>query len=242
MLDGVTISAAYLGAYLIRLDFSIPNDDFLELLGDLPHVLLMSYAALFLSGVYKSIWRYSEISDGLRFGKAAAFAGGLLAALRLWRGGPVSWSIVILFTILLSNLLIATRLSFTVFRRGVAHLARGVRTVLIVGAGANADAALQFLMSSAEGGVKVIGLLDNDPFKRGKLIRGVPVLGPLAELDRVYQRSQFQELVLTYPSFTQAEVTFLQSFVLRTGVSISNFTMGAHPQLAVPAGLAVAGS
>jgi UDP-GlcNAc:undecaprenyl-phosphate/decaprenyl-phosphate GlcNAc-1-phosphate transferase len=242
MLDGVTISAAYLGAYLIRLDFAIPEERFYGLLSDLPQLLIISYAALFFSGVYRSIWRYSELSDALRFAKASIIAGALLAAVRLWGGGPVSWSIVILFTILLCNLLIATRLSFTVFRRGVAHLAQAARTVLLVGAGNNADAALQFLMSSPEGGAKVIGILDNDPFKQGKLIRGVRVLGPLAEIDQVYQRSRFEELVLTYPSFTQAEVTFLQSFAHRTGVSVSNFTMGAHPQLETPTDLAVAGS
>jgi UDP-GlcNAc:undecaprenyl-phosphate/decaprenyl-phosphate GlcNAc-1-phosphate transferase len=244
MLDGVTISAAYIGAYLIRLDFAIPDERFHALLADLWQLLLVSYLAFFMSGVYRSIWRYSELSDAMRFAKAATIAGGLLAALRLARGGPVSWSIMILFSILLSNLLIATRLSFTVFRRAAAHLARGTRTVLIVGAGTNADAALQFLMSLPDGGSKVIGILDNDLFKQGKLIRGVPVLGPLTELDRVYQRSNFQELVVTSLSLTPAEVALLHSFARLNRLTISSFTAGAlaHPGNPVDLTLSAAGS
>jgi UDP-GlcNAc:undecaprenyl-phosphate/decaprenyl-phosphate GlcNAc-1-phosphate transferase len=236
MLDGVTISAAYIGAYLIRLDFRIPDDRLHALLNELWQVLLLSYAALFISGVYRSIWRYTEVSDVVRFAKAAAIAGGLLAELRHWQGGPVSWSIVILFSILLSNLLVVTRISFTVFRRATTRLARNTHGVLIVGAGATADAALQLLMSSPDVGTRVIGLLDDDRFKQGMVIRGVPVLGPFAELERLYRHSKFEELLLASSSLTQEQIAFLHSFARQTGVGIRSFVAGGQAQLKGAAG------
>jgi len=242
MLDGAIISAAYLGAYLIRLDFAIPDTRFATIVSGLWQVVPLGYLAFLTSGVYRSIWRHVEISDTLRFAKAGVIAGGLLAGLRLLERAPVSWSIVILFSLLLFNLLTATRLSFVVFRRAVARLARNARTVLIVGAGTTADAALQFLMSS-EGLVRnVIGFLDDDHFKHGKVIRGVPVLGPVSDLEAAYLRLKFDDLVLATDSISQSQLLLLQAFARRTGVSVSNFAMGARPQLEVQADLAVAGS
>jgi UDP-GlcNAc:undecaprenyl-phosphate/decaprenyl-phosphate GlcNAc-1-phosphate transferase len=243
LLDGAIISAAYLGAYLIRLDFDIPDARFTTIVFGLWQVVPLGYLALFTSGVYRSIWRHFEISDTLRCAKAGVMAGALLSALRLLQRAPVSWSISILFGLLLFNLLAATRLSFVVFRRGVAHLARDARIVLIVGAGVTADAALQFLTSSSNGPARnVIGFLDDDYFKHGKVIRGVPVLGPVSAMEAIYLRVKYDELVLATDSLSQAQLVLLQAFARRTGVSISNFEMGAHPQLGVPAELAVAGS
>lgn len=226
MLDAANVSAAYFGAYLIRMDFSIPDEFFHQLLRNLWQVLLVSYSALFVAGVYRNIWRHTELSDATRFAKAAVVASGMLI---LWQGNPVSWSIIILFAILLFNLLTATRLSFVVLRRALAKLGRS-RTVLIVGVTATADTALQFFMSSFSGGwCHVIGFLDDDGFKHGKVIRGVPVLGSIADLDNVYVRSKFDELVLASDSIPPSQLTFLSSFAHRKGVSLSNFIVGARP-------------
>jgi FlaA1/EpsC-like NDP-sugar epimerase len=243
LLDGATICAAYLGAYLVRLNFDIPDARFTRIVLDLWQVVPLGYGALFAAGVYRSIWRHFEISDTLRFAKAGLIAGILLAGLRLLEREPVSWSISILFSLLLFNLLAATRLSFVVFRRAVAHLARNARTVLIVGAGITADAALRFLTSSTNGPVRnVIGFLDDDYFKHGKVIRGVPVLGPVSDLEAAYLRLKFEELVLATEAIPQSQLVLLQAFGRRTGVVVSNFAVGAHPQLEGPAAFAAAGS
>jgi UDP-GlcNAc:undecaprenyl-phosphate GlcNAc-1-phosphate transferase len=243
MLDGAIISAAYVGAYLIRLDFVIPQARLETIVFGLWQVIPIGYLALFTSGVYRSIWRHVAISDTLRFAKAGLIAGALLSALRLLEQVPVSWSISILFSLLMFNLLAASRLSFVVFRRAVAQLAHNARTVLILGAGPTADVASQFLTLSGDGLVRnVIGFLDDDYFKHGKVIHGVPVLGPISDLEAAYMRLKFDELVLATDSISQSQLVSLQAFASRTGVPVSNFAMSAHPQLGVPAALAVAGS
>ncbi|MBV8454663.1 MAG: hypothetical protein JOZ29_20675 [Deltaproteobacteria bacterium] len=143
----------------------------------------------------------------------------------------MSWSILMLFSILLFNLLAATRFSFTLFRRAAAYLAGGSRAVLIVGAGAAGDAAMQFLRSSPYGVRRVIGFLDDDAFKHGKLIHGVPVLGALAELDRVYLSSKFDELLLAFDAVPETQLAVWHSFARRNGIIISSFTVGSHPRL-----------
>jgi UDP-GlcNAc:undecaprenyl-phosphate GlcNAc-1-phosphate transferase len=242
MLDGAIISAAYLGAYLVRLDFLIPDARLRQIVLDLRYIVPLGYLALFASGVYRSIWSHVEISDTLRFAKAAVIAAGLLSILRLLQGTPLSWSISILFALFLFNLLAAARLSFVVFRRAVARLAHNSRTVLIVGAGATADAALQFLTTSSMGlRPKVIGFIDDDHFKHGKMIRGVPVLGSISDFEQVYERLNFDELVLASDSISQSQLVSLYAFARKTGVSVSNFAIGAYPQREFPAELAVAG-
>lgn len=232
LLDAATISAAFFGAYLIRLDFHIPGPLVRRLVSEWWQVVAVSYAALFAAGVYRSIWRYTELSDSVRFMSAAIVAGAMFAALQFTLGGPVSWSVVLLFTILLCNLLTATRISFKVLRRGVAWLARSHRRVLIFGAGRTGDRALEFLLSTPNGVInQVIGFLDDDPFKHGKRIQGRPVLGPIELIDQVYESVSFDEIVLAVDDLPAARERMLRAFVSRRGVTLRNFAMGHGPRL-----------
>jgi FlaA1/EpsC-like NDP-sugar epimerase len=86
-------------------------------------------------------------------------------------------------------------------------------------------------MSSPYDVCKVIGFLDDDAFKHGKLIHGVPVLGALAELDRVYLGSKFDELLLSSDAVSETQLAVLHSFARRNGVVISSLAVGLHPQL-----------
>jgi UDP-GlcNAc:undecaprenyl-phosphate GlcNAc-1-phosphate transferase len=226
LLDAGTITFAYIGAYLIRLDFAITQSQFRYLAGTLWQVLLLSYVAFLIGGVYRNIWRYTSVSDALRFARAAAIAGVLVGSLTIFNHGAISWSITLLFTILLANLLIATRFSFHLLRWGVLRLARSSRRVLIFGAGRTGAAAANDL-HSRRGGVlvTVIGFLDDDPFKRGKIIHGSRVLGPLESIEAVYRRMRFDEVIIAATNVADSRLNRLREFSQRNRIILTSFEL-----------------
>jgi len=226
LLDMETISVAYVGAYLIRLDFTITEQQFAYIAGYLWQVVPLTYAAFLLAGVYRNVWRYTSISDALCFVDAAGLAGLLAAGLQVLRGHHLSWSIPLLFAILLCDLLIATRFSFHLLRFGMRRLAGNSRRVLIFGAGRTGAAMIGYMRSRRGRALEqVVGFLDDDPFKRGKVIHGSQVFGPLESLERIYQRVRFNEVIIAASSIPEARLGYLRLFAQRNGIMLSTFPL-----------------
>jgi UDP-GlcNAc:undecaprenyl-phosphate GlcNAc-1-phosphate transferase len=248
LLDVATISAAYFGAYLIRHDFSISEPLFNHIVGTLWQVLLVTYAAFLATGVYRNIWRYVSLSEALRFARAALLAGALVAALQLVEG-PISRSIPLLFAILLVNLLILTRFSFHLLSRALQRLAVSSSRVLVVGAGRTGAALVRHLSSSRPGGhEQVVGFLDDDPFKRGKLIHGYRVLGPLDSIWTIYERMPFDKVIIAAAGVPDSRLNRLRQFATENGIILTSFEFASrldsafeqHPVGHVPATAAAA--
>ena len=249
LLDITTVSAAYFGAYLIRLDFTISEREFGNITECLWVVLLVSYLAFVGSGVYRNIWRYVSLSEALLFGRAAALAGLMVAGLQLVERERIPRSIPILFAILLVNLLIATRFSFHLLRRAVKRLAASSKRVLVVGAGQAGVAFIHHFDSHGRGvHEEVVGFLDDDPFKRGKFIHGYRVLGPLESIEDIYRRLRFDEIIVAASSIPEPRLNKLRMFAKQNGVMLMNFELasrvdgifGPHPLEHLPAAAAIA--
>jgi adenylyltransferase/sulfurtransferase len=169
-LDAIIVTAAYFGAFLIRLDFTIDDAHVRLMLASLPWVVGASYAAFLCVGVYRGIWRYAGMSDVMRFVNGAVLAGIFVVVASAFAPISLSGSIAVLFVILLMNLLVASRLSFRALRKGIALLAAPEERVLIVGAGGLGSPVLLYL---AAAGVGTIGLIDHDRLDLSNLQRQI---------------------------------------------------------------------
>jgi FlaA1/EpsC-like NDP-sugar epimerase len=119
--------------------------------------------------------------------------------------------------------LVGTRLSFRIFHRAFGLLSASRRKVLLVGAGREADEAVRYLSNDSEHRVSLIGLVDNDPFRQGKLIRGLPVLGSTGDLERIYDSANFTEIVVTNTALPPEQVEQIENFSNRHLIPILNF-------------------
>ena len=226
-LDGLLITVAYCAAVLIRLDFKVSPELFHLLTLALPWVMGMSYLAFFSSGIYRGTWRHFGLEDAIRFGQGAILAAFLLFA--TGRFGPLkfSGSILCIFTILLFNLLVATRLSFRVFLKGINFLARPASSVVVVGAGTGGEAALGHLFSDRiNQRIRMVGFVDDDTFKRGKLLRGYKVLGAIDELSRIFGVSPFDTILIATDGLTEERLELVKSFARIQNLRLRRFTIG----------------
>ncbi len=182
------------GAFVLGLLLRRGSDDFWRESGPflLEGLLLFTGIAAIVfwrTRIYRSLWRYVSLRDVIELVKAASlviliFLPALFAITRL-ESFPRS-SLIIIWIILLL-LLIGPRVAYRAFvERSVSGLLErtegGRVPVLLVGAGAAADEFIRSTQSGASSGYRVVGLLDDDPTKRGLHIRGVRVFGRLDNL------------------------------------------------------------
>src|SRR5208282_1931201 len=169
ILDVALVAAAYFGAMLLRFDFDLSVAQVDQMLIGLPWVVMIGCGAFLVAGVYRGIWRYTGLAEGVRFVLAAMIAGLAVKLASAILPITISRATVVVFVILLFNFLVATRWSFHVFQRIGRFLAHSARRLVIVGADARGAAAVQHLHSTIGAGAELLGLLDDDSFKHGKL-------------------------------------------------------------------------
>jgi UDP-GlcNAc:undecaprenyl-phosphate GlcNAc-1-phosphate transferase len=224
-LDALIVTAAYFGAFLIRLDFTVDEAHAGLMLSSLPWVVAASYAAFLCVGVYRGIWRYAGMSDVMRFVNGAVLAGIFVVVASAFAPISLSGSIAVLFVILLMNLLMASRLSFRALRKGIALLAAPGERVLIVGAGEVAEAAARHITSGRGRGLKLIGFADDDGFKLGKIMHGYEVLGTLEDLEAIHQRARFHQILVAAESLSGERLALVWSFANRHGMAVRRFSI-----------------
>ena len=72
--------------------------------------------------------------------------------------------------------------------------------VLLVGAGEAARELISSMLRDPAQRWRPVGMLDDDPRKQHLRVRGVPVLGPIADLEAQVERAQVDTVVLAIPS------------------------------------------
>ena len=225
LVDVALISGAYLGANLLRRNFVI--DDYIvnALTYSLPGVMLATYPAFLMAGVYRGIWRYTGLSDGIRFANAAVLAGVFMVPASMILPIYLSGSILVLYVILLFNLLVVTRSSFQSLRRAVAYLAAPTERMIVVGAGRTGTAAATYLFSERGRAVRLVGFVDDDAFKLGKLVHGQRVLGTCADIEQVYRSSPFDQMLVADDQISHDRLERLSAFANRHDIPLRRFTI-----------------
>lgn len=226
-LDAVLIAAAYFGAFLIRLDFQISPPLADALMKSLPWVLLATYPAFLVTGVYRGMWRYTGLADAVRFANGALAAGVSVLVVSWFVPLHLSGSTTLLLVILLFNLLVASRMSFRLLRKASAHLAVPITRVLIFGAGRLGAAAGKNLDGGQDRQVCLVGFVDDDHFKHGKLVAGAPVLGSLQDLERIYENTAFNQILIAVEDLQDQRLDLVWNFANCHNVAVLRFSLSA---------------
>lgn len=224
-LDVVSIAAAYFGAFLIRFDFAVDERRLHVILNSLPWVIAVAFAGFFTAGIYRGIWRYAGFADVIRFATGAVLAALLVVVASVFLPIAMSGSIAVLFVILLMNLLVASRLSFRALHRALALLATPSERILIVGAGAAAEAAARFLCAQRHQSLHLIGLVEDERFTRGKFVHGYEVLGTLDDCENIYADTPFNQILIAGQSLARERMALLWAFAGRHNIGVRGFSL-----------------
>jgi FlaA1/EpsC-like NDP-sugar epimerase len=200
MLDMILIGVAYYLAVLTYFGFLINEQVLGVFLRSLPLAYLAAYLSFFLTGVYRPVWEYVGVGDFITYFKATAGSAlFLLAAYAVFYSfDAFPLGIVGLFAVFLFLGLTATRSSFRIMdalQRQPSQ--KQVQKVLIYGAGNSGEVAARWILMNPQFGYRAIGFLDSDPYKTGRQIHGISILGGPDQLETILSRDRVDGIVIT---------------------------------------------
>src|SRR5688572_15398857 len=200
--DGIALALAVLAAAFL-LDPNGPSTDRLDLLfAAFAIAIPIQVGVNVFFGIYQGVWRYTSLPDIQRI-VFAVLAGtvctaGALGAVGL--DGAFGMRESILYPLLLISLMSLARMAFRSFKEWTLYGRGGEQgtPVVVMGAGDAAVGLVKDLSRSHEW--RVVGLLDDDEKKLGRLLHGVRVIGALDDLPRVARRLKLRHAISAMPS------------------------------------------
>jgi FlaA1/EpsC-like NDP-sugar epimerase len=96
----------------------------------------------------------------------------------------------------------------------------GGKRALIIGAGDAGTKVLKELVLDSGSAVLPVGVIDDDPQKRGTTICGVPVLGGLSDLANIVREQQAEEVFICIPSAARSQMKFILERCRECGIPV----------------------
>jgi len=212
------IAASAVFAWLLRFDFSLclPR----VLLSYLPVLLVFRIAALGRFGLLHGYWRHSSMNEIVNIAKAVAL--GSVACFVVARcdgsGRLIPSSIFLLEAITTSGALLGVRLAAIARERRTQAKQMGSRRQRVIVVGAGGGAAL-LLGELARSEFLPAACVDDDRFKHGARICGVPVVGSVDDIEKVAAAYRAEQIFIAIPSATRAEIRRISTLCGRTGLA-----------------------
>jgi len=206
LVDLVLVSLAWWLAFVVRFDGDPParyERLFLITLGVVVGIKIVTFVAFRL---YTRWWRFTGIQDLEQILLACLVASGLVTlAVTLWSpaGYPAVprgvFALDFLFTVvLIGGVRFVVRSVMERASRG-AGVGKG-RPVVVCGAGSAANSLLRDMRAGAGLAYTPVGLIDDDPRKKGVRVGGVKVLGTREDLARILRETRAREVIIAMPS------------------------------------------
>jgi FlaA1/EpsC-like NDP-sugar epimerase len=203
--DAVLVAAAWYLAFYLRFDHGIPPYYETLLRRTILVVVAIKLVVFVLFGFYNRWWRYFSTRD-MWHAVLGLVVAWVLAGLTVYFFSPVNGIrlprlVWIMDGFLALALVTGVRLlARTIFERPAAGgiVARG-KEVLIVGAGSAGQLTADEMRRNPELGYTPIGYVDDDPRHRGRRVRGIRVLGTIADLRNVLRANRPDEVLIAIP-------------------------------------------
>ncbi len=206
--DLIMVGLAWLGAYWLRFNLSLPPHKFIvSALEALPVVVLIQVLVFSRLGLYRGVWRFASVPDLIRIGKSA-LVGITLISVALYfisRMQHVPRSVLPLYVMLLGLLLAGPRLIYRMWKDQGVLLGSGQRA-LVVGAGRAAELLVRDLLRVRDHRYVPVALVDDDPGKKGSEIHGVRVRGQCEHIPELVDKLGVEAILIAVPSATDLDM------------------------------------
>jgi UDP-GlcNAc:undecaprenyl-phosphate GlcNAc-1-phosphate transferase len=212
LVDAGVVTGSFAAAYV--LEFGWPgtvSQRFVGLL-TLPVLLTARYLVFIPFGLYRSVWRYAGARDAAAIATAVVLSEVIaLSFMVLTQDMRDFWrSFFIVDALICMVAIAASRFAERALVTGVQSVRdRTARRTLIVGAGRTGRSLLRELRETA--GERVVGFIDDNPRLRRRRLHGVPVVGGMAEIGRVLERTKPDVVLITIPNATRDRLDLVVS-------------------------------
>ena len=215
LVDICLVLGALFIAFLLRFDFSVPENIIENLFTYIPVILFAKLTSFFIFGLYRGMWRYTSISDFISIVQASSFGSLLSLAIFALLYGLSGFPKTVLFidyalcTIFLGASRASIRIYFSNISEDQTIIGRNTpmksrKKLIMIGAGGSAERIIREIRDNRGMKFVVVGILDDDTSKTGATIHSVPILGSIDELPNF--NIPFDEIIICLPTATNVEM------------------------------------
>lgn len=222
LFDLAAVALAWGAAFLLRFNFDTAAAVWHIIGITLPWVLIVHAASFYYFGLYRGLWRFASLPDLRRILLAVGLAA-LIVPLLLFlvlRLVDVPRSVPILHPLFLVMIMGGARFAYRSWKDG--HLLSfgdlGGEPVLVLGAGSAGEQLLRALAGTQQW--RVVGFLDDDKEKVGRLVHDVPVLGTLADITRVAERHGVRQVIIAMPQVSASVRRHVTELAAQAGLTV----------------------
>lgn len=227
LMDMLIITAAGPLAIYVRynLFFEPQAIEFIEnIFQYLPVNLILTVIVFAAFRLYQGIWKYASASDLVNIILACLVSavtqtvGMTLMGLRFPRSYPFMYFAVLTAGISMFRFTYRILAYFRQKQQGL--IKEGKTNTMIVGAGEAGNTLLKELQNSKFVEQNVCCLVDDDPGKIGKYLRGVLVAGNRKDICRLVEEYHIDEIMIAIPSASHAEIQELLDICSQTSCKL----------------------
>ncbi|ANW97656.1 nucleoside-diphosphate sugar epimerase [Thermoclostridium stercorarium subsp. thermolacticum DSM 2910] len=210
--DIILLTISFYCAYMIRfdLDFDTIPKYFVDRMLFLLAISVVLKIIVFIPfKLYRSLWKYAGVYELVSIFLASSITNGVLFVYIAFVERLAPRSIFVITGMLDVLLIGGSRMTYRLYRRLV--LGRVIRLddikrVLIVGAGDAGAMIAKEMELHPEHKYRPVAFLDDDKFKQGKKINGIPVLGGIDDVVDIAERKHIDEIIIAIPSAKPAVI------------------------------------
>ena len=200
--DVAAIALAWSFAYLLRFNFSLPEDFASELRHTLIWVMPLQILVFWRFGLYRGLWRYASTADLRRIVLAVALSSAAIPLLfwMLRLGLVIPRSVLVIHPLLLILIMGGSRLVYRMWKEQGLYgdIRLHGEPVLVLGAGDAAASLAKELAKSRDW--HLVGFLDDDSERHGRTLNGIRILGGLDSLPEWAERLDVTQAIIAMPS------------------------------------------
>jgi len=200
--DLAATALAWAAMYLVRFNLDFREPYLADMAITLAWILPLQGTIFIAFGLYRGLWRFASLLDLQRIVFAAGLGALLipLVLVMLQLHLVVPRSVLIFYPIVLIFVMAGDRFAYRIWKehRLYSPLAALGEPVLVIGAGeAGARLTREFARSRQW---RVVGLVDDDPAKYGRMVHNVTVLGPISSLPGWAKKYGVRQVIIALPS------------------------------------------
>lgn len=208
-------------AYWLRFNFDFPSEYLRGAMQVLPLLFLVYAPSFCLSGLYRGIWRYASLMDLRRIIVAVALASVCVtAAVLMLRISLVPRSVLLLHPILLILVMGGSRFAYRAWKDRVLYgrIALSGEPVLVMGSGSAAENLVRELDKSADW--RIVGLISVTPNQVGAEVRGVKILGVIADVADWARKFEVTRVIIAMPEASSIDRRKAIEVAVQSGLSV----------------------
>lgn len=185
-------------AFALRFESIYLSDYLKQLLLYLPILLVIRLVFYFQAGLYKNHLRFSGVHDLIKIIKSIILGSITFSIVIRYLIGDTSYPISIYIFDLLLLLIISGggRLSLRVAYEKYLSLHPSGKRMLIVGTSGISEKIIRDMKNNPQYGYNPVGIIDEDSYKKGLTIHGVPIFGPIKMIPEIIKKHNPDEILL----------------------------------------------